>query len=317
MDFELNDDERAVAELFARCSDERIAPRAAALDEAHAFPRELFKQLAELGLALSGSLRRQRHDPVHLLFGTERGRPRLAFGGGGGGHAVAHGHQIPAHAGQRGHPDSDVPAGPARGEDRSHLHDQAQCWQRPPWHRHHGDQGRQRLLDHGQKTWITSAPVADFFTVFAKAGPEKKLAIFSMARPTTSPGKLRSTRKAEAVRYAGERHQFGKPINRYQALELKLAEMATSVEAANQLVCYAAWLKDHWAPAPQGGGHNQTVRASETAAEVCDQAARVLASYGFAMEYPVQRYLRDVRFTLIGGGTSEILKLIIAKEVST
>ena len=56
--------------------------------------------------------------------------------------------------------------------------------------------------------------------------------------------------------------------------------------------------------------------ASETALKVAEQAARIFASYGYAMEYPVQRYLRDVRFTLIGGGTSEILKLIIAKEVS-
>ena len=58
------------------------------------------------------------------------------------------------------------------------------------------------------------------------------------------------------------------------------------------------------------------VDATEAAARICDQAARVLASYGYAMEYPVQRYLRDVRFTLIGGGTSEILKLIIAKELA-
>ena len=57
--------------------------------------------------------------------------------------------------------------------------------------------------------------------------------------------------------------------------------------------------------------------ATETAAEVCDQAARVFASYGYAMEYPVQRYLRDVRFTLIGGGTSEILKLIITKALTS
>ena len=57
------------------------------------------------------------------------------------------------------------------------------------------------------------------------------------------------------------------------------------------------------------------LNASEAAARICDQAARVLASYGYAMEYPVQRYLRDVRFTLIGGGTSEILKLIVAKEL--
>ena len=57
--------------------------------------------------------------------------------------------------------------------------------------------------------------------------------------------------------------------------------------------------------------------ATEAAADICDKAARILASYGYAMEYPVQRYLRDVRFTLIGGGTSEILKLIIAKDLSS
>ena len=57
--------------------------------------------------------------------------------------------------------------------------------------------------------------------------------------------------------------------------------------------------------------------ASEAAARICDQAARVLASYGFAMEYPVQRYLRDVRFLLIGGGTSEILKIGIARGLSS
>jgi len=58
------------------------------------------------------------------------------------------------------------------------------------------------------------------------------------------------------------------------------------------------------------------LHASETAASVCDQAARIYASYGYAMEYPIQRYLRDVRFTLIGGGTSEILKMLIARELT-
>ena len=119
----------------------------------------------------------------------------------------------------------------------------------------------------------------------------------------------------EAVRYAAERKQFGKPINRYQAIQFKLAEMATELEAAEQLVHYAAWL--HGAGRPH---HKEAAMAklyaTEAAARICDQAARVLASYGYAMEYPVQRYLRDVRFTLIGGGTSEILKLIIAKEVT-
>jgi alkylation response protein AidB-like acyl-CoA dehydrogenase len=81
-------------------------------------------------------------------------------------------------------------------------------------------------------------------------------------------------------------------------------------------VRYAAWL--HGAGRPH---HKEAamakLNATEAAARICDQAARVLASYGYAMEYPVQRYLRDVRFTLIGGGTSEILKLIISKEVTS
>jgi butyryl-CoA dehydrogenase len=121
---------------------------------------------------------------------------------------------------------------------------------------------------------------------------------------------------AEAVRYAGERQQFGKAINRYQGIQFKLAEMATALESATHLVRYAAWL--HGAGRPH---HKEAamakLHATETAAMVCEQAARIFASYGYAMEYPVQRYLRDVRFTLIGGGTSEILKLIIAKEVSS
>ena len=119
----------------------------------------------------------------------------------------------------------------------------------------------------------------------------------------------------EAVRYAGERRQFGKPINRFQAIQTRLADMATDLEAATQLVSYAAWRHD------SGVSHHREAAmaklfASEAAARICDGAARVLASYGYAMEFPVQRYLRDVRFTLIGGGTSEILKLVIAKEMT-
>ena len=118
-----------------------------------------------------------------------------------------------------------------------------------------------------------------------------------------------------AVRYSGERRQFGKPINRFQAIQMKLADMATGLEAATQLVYRAAWLHDTGRPHHKEAAMAKLF-ASECAVRVADQAARVLASYGYAMEYPVQRYLRDARFTLIGGGTSEILKLIIAKEVA-
>jgi butyryl-CoA dehydrogenase len=119
----------------------------------------------------------------------------------------------------------------------------------------------------------------------------------------------------DAVQYASERKQFGRPINRFQAIQLKLAEMGTELEAATRLVHYAAWRR------AQGEPHRREAAmaklfASESAATICDKASRILGSYGYAMEYPVQRYLRDIRFTLIGGGTSEILKLIIAREMT-
>jgi butyryl-CoA dehydrogenase len=117
-----------------------------------------------------------------------------------------------------------------------------------------------------------------------------------------------------AVRYAGERVQFGKPIKAFQAVKMRLADMATELEAARRLVHYGAW-RDDQGLASRKEAAMAKLFASEAGLRVCDGASRVLASYGYAEEYPVERHLRDVRFTLIGGGTSEILKLIIAKEI--
>jgi butyryl-CoA dehydrogenase len=118
----------------------------------------------------------------------------------------------------------------------------------------------------------------------------------------------------DSLQYAAERKAFGRAINRFQAIQLKLADMGTSLEAATHLVHYAAWL--HERERPHGcQAAMAKLFATEAATEICDQASRIFASYGYAMEYPIQRYLRDIRFTLFGGGTSEILKLIIAKEM--
>jgi butyryl-CoA dehydrogenase len=117
-----------------------------------------------------------------------------------------------------------------------------------------------------------------------------------------------------ALAYAGERVQFGRPIKAFQAIKMRLAEMATELEAARRLVHYGAWRDDRGLPSRKEAAMAKLF-ASETGLKVCDGAARVLASYGYAEEYPVERHLRDVRFTLIGGGTSEILKLVIAKEI--
>jgi butyryl-CoA dehydrogenase len=377
MDFDLSDSQRDVQALFARFCDERIAPQAAALDEAHAFPRALFRELGDLGffgmrypeaaggtgmdlltfcLALTeiarGSMSLAGCAAMQSLMGTDF-LHRL------GNADIRERLFAPALKGER--IGAICMTEPDAGSDLESIATSARKVD-----------GGYRLS--GRKTWVTSAPVADFFTVFAKAGEAKKLTIFLVERsfaglhvgreihkmgvwalPTSEvafddcfvPDSHRLSREEgdgeaqlrailaairiitgamalgvaraaldEARRYAGERRQFGKPIDRYQAIQMKLAEMATGIAAAERLVHAAAWAHDAGRPHHQEAAMAKLF-ASETAASVCDQAARVLASYGYAMEYPVQRYLRDVRFTLIGGGTSEILKLVIAKGLAS
>jgi butyryl-CoA dehydrogenase len=377
MNFDLTEDQQQIRDTFARFCDERIAPQAAALDEAKQYPHALFQELADLGffgmrypedvggtgmaltefclalqeiargsMSLAGAVAMQSlmgTKFLHLL-GNEDIIERLFK-------PALRGEKIGAICMTEPNSGSDLGsiASTAKKVDGGYV-------------------------INGQKTWITSAPVADFFTVFAKAGAEKKLTIFLVekdfkgitvgreihkmgvwALPTSEVafdecfvpdshrlsqeegdgeahlrktlGEIRIITGAmglgvaraalsESVRYAGERQQFGKAINRYQAIQMKLAEMATELEAAEQLVYYAAWRRDVGKTYHKEAAMAKLF-ATETAATVCDKAARVFASYGYAMEYPVQRYLRDVRFTLIGGGTSEMLKLIIAKEISS
>ncbi len=341
---------RLVRETFARFSDERVAPVADALDAAHEYPRALFEELGALGLygiRYPESVGGAGMDQTALCIALEEvARGSLSVAACGAMQALMGTHFLY----ELGNADIRTrllePAlraekigticmtEPDAGSDLGAIATSAR--------RVHGG-----YLLSGRKTWITAAPVADFFTVFARAGEAQALTIFLVERgfdgltigraiekmgvwalPTsevvfdechvpdthrlsaeegdaeahlrdilaeiriiTAAMALGVARAAldAAVAYAGERQQFGRPINRFQAVQHKLAEMATDLEAARHLTYHAAG--------------------------ICDKAARVLASYGFAMEFPVQRYLRDIRFTLIGGGTSEILKMIIAREL--
>ena len=376
MDFDLSDEQRAIQETFARFADERIKPEAEAMDEAHAFPEALFAELGGLGffamrypedvggagvdlltyclaieeisrgsMSLAGCVTMQSLMGTKFLhmLGNDDIHERLFK---------------PALAGEK--IGGICMTEPDAGSDLGSIATSAV-------------QTNDGYRLNGQKMWVTSAPVADFFTVFARAGEAGKLTIFLVERdfeglkvgraiekmgvwamPTselafedclvpeshrlseeegdgethlrkllaeirivTGAMALGTARAAldDAVQYAAERKQFGRALNRFQAIQLKLAEMGTDLEAARRLVHYAAWLKDAERPHHKEAAMAKLF-ASEAAMGVCDKAARVLASYGYAMEYPVQRYLRDIRFTLIGGGTSEILKLIIAKELS-
>ena len=117
-----------------------------------------------------------------------------------------------------------------------------------------------------------------------------------------------------ALAYARERRAFGKPIGEHQAIAFKLADMLTSLQAATLMTYQAAARLDAGRPVGREAAMAKLF-ASETAVRITDEAARVFASYGLAMEYPVQRYFRDARFLLPGGGTSEILRLIIGREL--
>src|SRR6266542_3118890 len=115
-----------------------------------------------------------------------------------------------------------------------------------------------------------------------------------------------------ALSYARERVAFGKPIVEHQAIAFKLADMLTGIHGAALMTYDAAAALDGGRPVTREAAMAKLV-ASETAVRVADEAARIFASYSLATEYPVQRYLRDSRFLLFGGGTSEILRLIIAR----
>jgi alkylation response protein AidB-like acyl-CoA dehydrogenase len=119
---------------------------------------------------------------------------------------------------------------------------------------------------------------------------------------------------AAALAYARERVAFGKPIAEHQAISFKLADMLTSLQAAALMTYQAAARLDAGRPIGRDAAMAKLF-ASEAAVRITDEAARIFASYGLAMEYPVQRYFRDARFLLPGGGTSEILRVVIGRDL--
>lgn len=375
MDFALSQEQQLLRETFARFCDEQIKPRADAIDRAKEFPRELFQALADVGffgLRYPEDVGGTGMDFIsYCLAVSEIARGSLSLAAVASMQSLMGTHFLHALGSKDIHERWLRPAlrgekigticitEPNAGSDLSSIASTAR-------------KVEGGYLLHGQKMWITSATVADFFTVFARSGEEQKLTIFLVERdfsgltvgktiekmgvwasPTSElsfqdcfipdgnrlgeegqgEAELRKilaeirimtgalalgvARAAldDASRYAGERVQFGKPINRFQAVQLKLAEMATDLEAATRLVHYAAWLKETQQPHVSQAAMAKLF-ATERATAICDQASRIFASYGYAMEYPIQRYLRDIRFTLFGGGTSEILKLLIAREMS-
>jgi butyryl-CoA dehydrogenase len=117
-----------------------------------------------------------------------------------------------------------------------------------------------------------------------------------------------------ASAYAKERQQFGRPIASFQGIAFKIADMATQIDAARLLVYRAAWLKDRGEPYTTEAAMAKLF-ASEVARQVTNDALQVHGGYGYVTEYRVERYLRDAKLTEIGEGTSEIQRLVIARNL--
>jgi alkylation response protein AidB-like acyl-CoA dehydrogenase len=118
----------------------------------------------------------------------------------------------------------------------------------------------------------------------------------------------------EAIRYAQQRRTFGKPICEHQAIQLKLADMATKIEASRLLIYAAAEKKDRGERCDLEAGMAKLF-ATETAQECSLEAMRILGGNGYAKDFPVERYYRDAPLLIIGGGTNELQRLVIAKNL--
>ena len=117
-----------------------------------------------------------------------------------------------------------------------------------------------------------------------------------------------------ALKYAKERVQFGKAISKFQVNSFKLADMAMKIELARNLLYKTCWLKDNGKPYRKEAAMSK-LYCSEIAKEIADEAVQLHGGYGLIKEYDVERFYRDQRILQIGEGTSEILRLVISREI--
>lgn len=368
--------EELIRKTFARFTDEEVIPHARAMDEAGYFPRWMFEKIATTGAfgiryprsiggaggsttqfcimveeLARGSMSVAAFTAMQCLMGTnflfEYGTPeqheRLLK-------PALRGEKVASFALTEADAATDL------GGVKTIARRDGDSW-----------------VINGSKTWITNAPVADFFTVLCQTdrklglkglnfflierdtpglyvskkfdklgtrateiselafsdvrlplenmlgregqGVGNLMRILAVIRTMTAALSLGLARAAfeDAKRYAMERMQFGKKIGSFQLVQQKIAEMATDIWASHLMTYKAAEMVDRGQRALKEASMAKYF-ASETACKAADEATRVFGAYSYSMEYDVQRYYRDCRFLLFGGGTSEILQTIISRE---
>ena len=376
MDFQLADEQLAIKDLVAKFAQNELAPHADDWDERHYFPREVFKPLADLGLAgllvpeslggmdlsrLTGALIYEElgradlntavwlsvHNMVAGLiyrYGNDQQRqrwvPRMAAGELLGAFSLSE-----AHA----------------GSDVANLRTIA---------RRDGDD----YVVSGSKFWVTNAGAADVYTVMVKTDPdagaqgittlvvekdtpgftfgkvERKMGLhssplgellfdecrvpvanrlgeegqgFKIALSSLNGGRINIGASSVGVaraacevatRYAKERQAFGQPIGAFEGIQFLLADMAMKIEAARLLVHKAAYCMDTEQDAIMPAAMAKCF-ATDTAMEVTTNAVQVLGGAGYVRDWPVERYMRDVKVAQIFEGTNQIQRLVVAKAL--
>jgi len=184
-----------------------------------------------------------------------------------------------------------------------------------------------RITRDEEKLGLNSSVTSDLVVEGALVGRDRLLHDegkgFHVAMATLDGGRIGIGAQAVGIaqaaydvarEYAKERHAFGRPIGELQLVQQKLADMSTEIDAARLLVHRAAVLKDRGEPHTEAGAKAK-LYASETARRQTAEAIQILGGYGYTKEFPVERYYRDAKVTEIYEGTSEIQRLVIAREL--
>jgi alkylation response protein AidB-like acyl-CoA dehydrogenase len=184
-----------------------------------------------------------------------------------------------------------------------------------------------RITRDEEKLGLNSSATNDLVVEGAVVGRDRLLHEegkgFRVAMQTLDGGRIGIAAQAVGIaqaafdvarEYAKERQTFGKPIAEHQAIQAKLADMATEIDAARLLVYRAATLKDRGEPVTEAGAKAK-LYASEMARRQTGEAIQILGGYGYTKEFPVERYYRDAKITEIYEGTSEIQRLVIARSI--
>jgi alkylation response protein AidB-like acyl-CoA dehydrogenase len=370
-----SDPEKLIRATIARFVDNEVIPIAEELDKKGEFPRELFQQLAEMGVF---GIRYPRgkggaggNTTLYCIICEELARGLMSLASITAMQCLMGTNFLFHHGTDQMREEYFLPA--MRGEKIGCF-----CMTEPEAGSDLGAISTRATavadgyLINGMKTWVTDGPEASFYTVLCQTNPAKRLrgigyffvprdlpgvslgprfeclgtrttpicevafkdvlipeayrvtpegqgltcflSILAEIRTMTAALGIGLQRGAmdASLKYAKERMTFGKPISKYQLIQSKIAQMATNLEASRLMTYKAAAMIDCGAECMKQATMAKYF-ATEAACSAADECTRIFAGYGYSMEYPAQRYFRDTRFLLCGGGTHEVLQTNIAR----